>query len=141
MKTNLSYATLGMVALLMASAAPAAEKLGAKATLTCDFPAAEAPQKIKPGKTGVSDGVIRITASKLTLKVCDGCVWDDKQTKWQVTPTQYLLATKGGIAITVSRADGAAVFKLSSTEDEYYQPAQVESRGQCKAADQAAAKP
>ena len=140
MKTNLSYATLGMVALLMASAASAADKLGAKVTLTCDFPAAEAPQKIKPGKTGVSDGVIRITASKLTLKVCDGCVWEDKQTKWQVTPTQYLLASKGGIAITVSRTDGAAVFKLSSTEDEYYQPAQVESRGQCKT-NQPAAKP
>ncbi|MGE5386408.1 MAG: hypothetical protein ACM3SV_11050 [Betaproteobacteria bacterium] len=133
---------LAGAALVATSAAfGATPGFGPKATVVCDFPAANVPQKVKPGKKGVSDGTLRIMAEKMTFKICDGCTWQKDTVKWKVTPTQYLVKTPGGVEITISRADGSALFAVTSKEDEFYLPAHAESRGQCKAADETSAKP
>lgn len=136
-KTGIALATC----LAVAGSAQAAEKLGPKVKLTCDFPAAEGPQKVKPGKHNVSDGIIRITAEKLTVDICNGCKWQKTEAKWKVTPKQYEIDTGAGIKITISRADGSAVLVATTREDEYYFSGRAESRGQCKIADQDASKP
>ncbi len=137
-----SKVLLAGAALLAASTAfGATAGFGPKATVICDFPAASVPQKVKPGKTGVSDGTLRILAEKMTFKICDGCTWQKDTVKWKVTPTQYLVKTPGGVEITISRADGSALFAVTSKEDEFYLPAHAESRGQCKLAEAPAAKP
>ena len=129
-----SKIVFAILCLAIAVHANAGEKLGSKVTLTCDFPAAEAPQKVKPGQKGVSDGVIRIMADKITFKICHGCTWQKKSAKWKVTPTQYVMKSAGGVDITISRADGSALFSVTSKEDDLYFAAHAESRGQCKIA-------
>lgn len=136
-KTRIALAAL---CLGLAASAGAASKLGNKVTLTCDFPAAEAKQKVKPGKENVSDGTIRITPEKLTFKICNGCKWQNSKAKWKVTPTQYLFNSGRGIEITISRADGSALFVATSEEDEFYFSGRAESRGQCEIADKDALK-
>ena len=125
---------LASLCLAIATHAQAAGKLGTKVTLTCDFPAAEAIQKVKPGKSNVSDGVIRITAEKLSFKICNGCKWQKNSARWKVTPAQYVMKSAGGVEITISRSDGSALFAVTSKEDELYFAAHAESRGQCKIA-------
>jgi zona occludens toxin (predicted ATPase) len=141
MPNRTARTALALLGLFAATAAFAADKLGPQATLTCTFPAAQAPQKVKPGKTNVSDGVLRINADTMSFKICDGCTWQYKDAKWKVTPTEYRMATQGGIDIVIARADGSAVMTIASQGDEHYHPAKVESRGQCKVADKAPGKP
>lgn len=119
--------------LLLASAAPATAQLAANVTLACDFPAAEAVQKVKPGKKGnISDGMIRIGAEKIIFEICPGCAWKKTKARWKVTPDHYLLHSDSGISFRIARQDGSAVFTLTAAEDAFYFSGQVESRGQCQ---------
>ena len=129
---------LGILGLMIGTSTFAAEKLGSKVTLSCDVPAAEAVQKVKPGRKELSDGVIRVLASKMSFNICDGCAWEKSGVKWKVTPSQYHIATKGGVEITISRDNGSILYALTSKEDEYYFKGHVESKGQCKADDKSA---
>lgn len=104
---------------------------GPKVTLSCDFPAAEATQKVKPTQSNVSDGVIRISPETMHLDICNGCTWKKAKAKWKVTPTHYVLNTGRGVEISIARKDGSALFVVTSAEDELYFSGRVESRGQC----------
>lgn len=140
-QAKFAKSTLALLGMIAATAVFAAEPLGAKVTLSCTFPAAQAPQKVKPGKANVSDGVLRINADTMTFKICDGCTWQHQDAKWKVTAKEYRMTTPGGIDIAISRADGSAVMAVASKEDEHYFPAKAESRGQCKVAEPAKGKP
>lgn len=118
--------------LLLASSTPAAAQLAANVTLACDFPAAEAVQKVKPGKGNVSDGMIRIAAEKIIFEICPGCAWKKTRARWKVTPDRYLLDSGSGISFRIARQDGSAVFTITAAEDDFYFSGQVESRGQCQ---------
>lgn len=130
--TSFAKTALTLLSLLAALSAGAADKATAKTTLTCDFPPAQAPQKVKPGQKNLSDGVIRIDAAKIRFKICNGCTWENSDGKWKVTADEYRLATANGINIAITRKTGEALFSLSSKEDEFYHASHVESRGQCK---------
>ena len=125
----LAKTSLATLSLLAAVAAGAADKI----TLSCDFPAAQAPQKVKPGQKTVSDGVIRIDAAKMVFQICNGCTWENSGAKWKVTPTEYKLTSASGVDIVITRKTNTALFSLTSKEDELYYSGHVESRGQCKA--------
>lgn len=133
-RTLITQIALGVAALSFAAAAFSADKKVETVTLACDFPAAEVPQKVKPGHKNVSDGVIRVTEQKLTLSICQDCAWEKTGAKWQVTPTEYKIATDRGVAINISKKDGSALFAITTKSDEYYHGGHVESRGQCKPA-------
>ncbi len=129
--TKIAFAAFCMT---IAAGASAAEKFGPKVRLTCAFPAAETVQKVKPGKTNVSDGVVRIAADKFTFDICNGCRWQKSKAKWKVSATRYQLNTGHGIELDISRQDGSALFVVTSQEDEYYFAGRAESRGQCNVA-------
>lgn len=132
--------TLVAASLAFASLAMSASKKNEKVTLSCDFPAAEAPQKMKPGHNNLSDGVIRITAQKLNLTICQGCAWEKTGAKWQVTPTQYRIETNAGVSVTINKKDNSGVFAINTKGDEYYHPGHAESSGQCTPAETSAKK-
>lgn len=133
-KTAGSFLSLSLalgLSLLPGTAALAAA-LPAKVTLTCTFPAAEAPNRIQPQAKNVSDGVIRINPETWTLKICQGCAWENSGAKWEVSPSSFRARAPSGIEILISRADGSARLTVSAAADEYYQGGKAESAGQCK---------
>ena len=142
MQSRLSMTRLGFAAsLLSAATLTFAATLPAKVTLSCHFPATEMVNRVKPGQKNVSDGVIRITDDAQVLEICNKCKWANSGAKWKVTPGQFAIATPGGVEITISRADGSAVYAITAKPDEAYMGGRLESRGQCTLADKAAAKP
>jgi len=120
---------LGLAA-LPAFAAPLPEKT----TLECTFPAAETVNRIKPGAQNVSDGVIRITPETWTLKICNGCAWENSGAKWKVSAKEYRATTPHGLDLAIARVGGSARLTLTTKPDDYYQGGSVESVGHCKPA-------
>lgn len=131
--TFLFAAALFGSASTLANAAP----LPDKTTLSCKFPAAEVPNRIKPGAKNVSDGVIRINPENWTLKICKGCIWENSGAKWEVSAKEFRARTPHGLELTIARADGVARLAITAKPDENYQGGRVESTGQCAPAEAA----